>query len=973
MLNEKQQLAAQIIEGPALVIAGPGTGKTHLLSHRVANLLMETDVDPSNILCLTFSDAGVSAMRRRLRSVIGEAGNKVHVFTFHGFCNKVIQENLDFMGVGEMEPATDVEKIEVIRSLISGTSPDNPLNKATGRVFFYEKHLAHLFSWIKRENEDPQYVKRITQEWIDKLEENPEFQYKRNSKYGKAGDPNKNKIAEESERMERLLAGLELYPKYNKTMERRGLYDYDDMIRWVLAAFGRGENLLRRYQEQYLYILVDEFQDTNGAQFDLVKTLASFWETPNLFIVGDDDQSVFEFQGARIKNVMDFIEEYRPEVVVLDKNYRSGQRILDAAKDLIRKNFNRLEEKGFDKDIHADNPFGNVCKWSYETTDQMGSALLGFCRDGGDESIAIIYSKHRQVFDLIKAFQNSGVKFSARYTNDVFRTTSWKYIESFFEYVALEDHSTGKGDFLLFDWMHYQMFGMSRQQAVLAAKNLRIKSVQLASDSDIYVKPYFVDYPDMLSPALADFAGNIVQSYHAMTLIEWYDWMIRTSGLLAASKGNTFELAVIRTVWDYIQAQSMKNAKMTIHDLVSQFKAMRENNVPLRVNVARVEPDAIELVSAHAAKGLEWDHVVMWDCSSSWEPGRQNSQFKLPPGLTFSGDEDAMEASRRAWYVAMTRAKSNLYLVRAEVAPNGKDIQPALFWDEVPVQEQKVEVSQEKADEYSALLLGGEREQLELSTMEIDELLETFQLSPTSINEYLTCPLSFFYKYLLKVPYFESDTIQFGYAIHDVLATIFRKQRHNKDRSFHRVEYLVQWFQDYMNKHRSKFSKEGYPRLFNYGEKVLEEYYQHHVQAWPTHTQAEYRVSHLVIDGAPMMGVIDRMDFVDHYSCIVTDYKTGKYRPADFETPSEDNPHGGKYWRQMGFYKILVDADPREDWTATGARISFVEKIDGRFRDIDVDVSQTDYLRGLIRQVWGGIKSYDFHGCGDPECKYCNL
>ncbi|MEQ1747371.1 MAG: ATP-dependent helicase, partial [Saprospiraceae bacterium] len=339
-LNPGQHRAVEHIEGPVLVIAGPGTGKTHILAARVGKILLETDARPQNILCLTFTDAGVNAMRTRLLDMIGPDAYRVSISTFHGFCNRVIQENMEYFGHGTLEPVSDLERIEIVRRLLADLPPEHPLREGRKNAFAYENHLRDLFATMKKEDWTPGLVLKTADDFVRGLPENPYFIYQRNTATARKGDPKIEIIANTTERMERLRAAADLYPKYIHAMEHTGRYEYEDMILWVLRAFKKHEALLRTYQERYLYVQVDEFQDTNGAQYHLLRLLLEFWDTPNAFIVGDDDQSIYEFQGARLGNLLDFHNRYRAalQTVVLSENYRSTQGILDTAALVIEKN-----------------------------------------------------------------------------------------------------------------------------------------------------------------------------------------------------------------------------------------------------------------------------------------------------------------------------------------------------------------------------------------------------------------------------------------------------------------------------------------------------------------------------------------------------------------------------------------------------------------------------------------------------------
>ncbi|HNE45359.1 MAG TPA: ATP-dependent helicase, partial [Chitinophagales bacterium] len=352
-LNDAQRRAVDHIEGPVLVVAGPGTGKTQILAVRIGKILAETDAMPENILCLTYTDAGTVAMRKRLLDFIGADAHRVHIHTFHAFCNDVIQAHLDYFGKRELEPITDLENVMILESILEELPTGHLLKKLKGDLSYEVARLNNLFRMMKEEDWDEKRISDNIDVYLADLPNRTEYTYQRvNNKTGvKVGDPKVSKIAEEQERMEKLRAAAQLFPKYQARMKEAGRYDYSDMILWVVRAFrdpsAVGENMLRNYQERYLYILVDEFQDTNGAQNEILQLLISFWEVPNVFAVGDDDQSIYEFQGARVKNILDFYTAYQEhvEVIVLTDNYRSHQAVLNAARVVIEQNQERLINK----------------------------------------------------------------------------------------------------------------------------------------------------------------------------------------------------------------------------------------------------------------------------------------------------------------------------------------------------------------------------------------------------------------------------------------------------------------------------------------------------------------------------------------------------------------------------------------------------------------------------------------------------
>ena len=343
-LNEQQRKAVDTIEGPVMVIAGPGTGKTQILSARIGKILLDTDTQPENILCLTYTDAGVVAMRKRLFNFIGSDAYKVNIYTFHAFCNDVIQENLSLFEKTALDPISELESIDLFKQLIDGFPKNHPLKRYRGDVYFEINNLKHLFSTMKREGWSSAFINQKIDEYLTSLPLRDEYIAKRTVKEFKKGDVRTDKIEEEKEKMEKLRAAVNEFNHFQQMMRSRNRYDFDDMINWVIKAFEENKNLLTTYQERFLYILVDEFQDTSGTQNKLVELLINYWDVPNVFVVGDDDQSIYRFQGANIENMQNFADSYQKDLltIVLTNNYRSTQAILDVSKTIIDKNNERL-------------------------------------------------------------------------------------------------------------------------------------------------------------------------------------------------------------------------------------------------------------------------------------------------------------------------------------------------------------------------------------------------------------------------------------------------------------------------------------------------------------------------------------------------------------------------------------------------------------------------------------------------------
>src|SRR5690349_17558071 len=249
-LNEQQKKAVDTIDGPVMVIAGPGTGKTQILGARIGKILLDTDTQPDNILCLTYTDAGVVAMRRRLLSFIGPDAYKVNIHTFHAFCNEIIQENLSRFEKTALDPISELEKIQLFKTLIDSFPKNHPLKRYRGDVYYEIRNLQQLFSAMKREGWDPEFVNRKIDDYILDLANRDIYICKRATRTYKKGDLRTDKIDEEKEKMEKLRAAVSEFNIFQQLMRERNRYDFDDMINWVIKAFEENENLLLNYQER---------------------------------------------------------------------------------------------------------------------------------------------------------------------------------------------------------------------------------------------------------------------------------------------------------------------------------------------------------------------------------------------------------------------------------------------------------------------------------------------------------------------------------------------------------------------------------------------------------------------------------------------------------------------------------------------------------------------------------------------------
>jgi len=1008
-LNDSQREAVEQIEGPVLVIAGPGTGKTHILTARIGRILMETDAQAHNILCLTFTDAGVHAMRKRLLEFIGPEAHRVHIYTFHSFCNSIIQDNLDLFGRHDLEPLSDLERVEIIRRIIDELAINNPLKRGRSDIYFYENHLYDLFKKMKSEDWSAKYINKQIDAYIEDLPTRKEYIYQISRGTFKKGEVKQAKLDDAIEKMEKLRAAVKLFPKYVQYMEQMRRYDFDDMILWVLRAFEKNKSLLRNYQEQYLYFLVDEYQDTNGAQNNILQKLVEYWKNPNVFIVGDDDQSIYEFQGARLKNLTDFYDDYQSflKLVLLKDNYRSSQHILDTSNVVINHNekrlVNSLQNEGLVKDLLACNKLfasspivPNILEYKnriQEDTDIVNKIEQLYRDDFPLKEIAIIYAQHRQAQNVITLLEKKGIPYNTRRKINILHQPLIQNLRALLKYIDLEHYHPNNGEHLIFRILHFSFFDIHPQDinvlsVHIAKQSWKDKSTwrALLADTKTLEKLNLKSIKSITR--FSDLIDQLTIDYVNYSLPRLLEIVINRSGLLAyilKHEDKTWLLQVVSTFFDFVKQETERKPRLSISRFLDLLKNMDANRLPIELNRVVHNKNGVNLLTAHSSKGLEFQCVFMLDCvKDNWEPkGRSRNQFSFPDTLTMSGEEDALEARRRLFYVAMTRAKELLYISYSQINNKDKNLQRAIFIDEI-LEGSDLTVEQPELEEANLLesqmlfLLEVEKPKIKtLSKDTVDALLEGLVLSVSALNRYLKCPLSFYYEYVLRVPSLNSPAAAYGTAMHHALRLVFDKMKASEEKIFPSVHAFIKFFENEMERQQQYFSPKEFQYRMAKGRDVLVDYYNQHIEHWPLKVEIEYELRNVEMNGVPIKGVIDRVDLLTDTKAHIEDYKTGNQNKSKLNRPTEKKPLGGSYWRQLVFYKILYEASSQTKHSITSGAISYLEPDSkGVFitKKIKLQSKDTLVVKEMITDTWDKIQLHQFEeGCGEDYCVWCNF
>ena len=644
-LNPQQQQAVTTIEGPVMVNAGPGTGKTQILALRIASILQQTDINPNNILCLTYTDNGAIEMRNRLLKIIGSAAYNVRIHTFHSFCNEVIQDNLTYFGKLNLAPIGDLEEIDLFYKLIDSIEKNNPLKRFRGEVYYEKDRLKSLYSLMKKEAWTPAYLNERIDAYLSELPTKEGFFYKRKYKEFNAGDAKPAAIADEKEKMEMLRAAANLYPRYNEMMAAASRYNFDDMILWVLDAFDKNKNLLLDYQERYQYFLVDEFQDTSRSQNLLLQHLTSYWDVPNLFVVGDADQSIFSFQDANVENIIEVEKKYADELTKIDliNNYRSTQNILTAAHRLITNNNLRTVLPENDKPLIAANQnlqgisiepiiteYANPAQEAIDVAMQV-EALVQQGISG--KEIAIIYRNHAQVATITTMLEGKKIAVNTKRKVDILQLPFIQNLLLILNWINKEKYISYSADDLLFLLLHSDFFTLSPLE--IAKLSMTVNAKNRVSKEDTYslrrlMAESSLPKTDLFSQAtghsikeVSNVLEELVKASANSTLQQLLELVIQKAGVLSyvmQSPDKPWLMQVLNAFFNQVKDENKRNPELTLSEWLADIDTMKKNRLPISLYKITANDEGVNMVTAHGAKGSEFAHVFVIGCTQKiWD------------------------------------------------------------------------------------------------------------------------------------------------------------------------------------------------------------------------------------------------------------------------------------------------------------------------------------------------------------------
>lgn len=968
-LNKEQKIAVNAIEGPVMVIAGPGTGKTKILTLRIANILEKTDTAPDDILALTFTESGVYSIRKNLIPIIGSLAYRVTISTFHGFCNQVIKDYPEYFdNVIGAKHITLPDQIKLIEDIINSKNLNSV--KPVWNTFYYVYPILKKISELKKDAVTPDNLKEI----IDK--ENKLIQ--KESTKAKIKTPVIIKKKNNQKRNKEL---FEVYNGYQNLLKEKNYYDYDDMIIEVISELKKNKELLLLLQEHYQYILADEHQDANRAQNTLLELLSRFHApAPNLFIVGDEKQAIFRFQGASLENFLYFKKLY-PKAIIVDlfRNYRSTQTILNAAHSIILKadknnTISRKKlvanNKKYERHISILD-FSNK-KFEERYVVEKTQQLIKSGIEPGE--IAILYRDNKDVLSIAHLFGKTDTPFSIESEENILEDEDIQKL-----LVLLEAIYYFGNEEKLIRLMHINFLDFDELDIYKLIKFARInkKNIYTIIKSESLLKKTSVKNIISFTKVYKQIHlwKKMAENTSALSLIEA---VINDSGflkyILSLSDGHK-KIRKLTDLYDHIVSTQKGHDSYTLKDFITSLDIQRRYKLYINKKKDPLLLNSVRLMTAHRAKGLEFRIVfIMYAQDKHW--GGRKSRDLFPVNYLPKEEGEDMDDERRLFYVALTRAKADVYITYSRESDDGKQKLSSQFIEDID-QSFKKHIStkniEKKLSKKQVFYLKKRRYELPIQNKKyLNSLFIEQGMSVTALNNYLKCPWKYFYINLIRIPSVQTHQQIYGIAMHKALELFSNALRENKNPS---KQYLKNIFIQSIKQY--PIEEKLLVQLLQKGKSSLSGYFDAYKHSWNTNIINEFILRGIKFsENITLNGKLDKIEYLDNKSNVrVIDYKTGKTKTRN-GILGRTASSSGDYYRQIIFYKLLLKLLNDKNYKFYEGMVDFIEPdTGGKYKREVFKVSdeEVDELSKIIKESAKEILALSFWDkiCSDKQCQYC--
>ena len=1002
--NEKQEECIKEINGKIMVLAGPGTGKTFTLINRIKNMLL-SNIKPDTILCLTFSDAAANEMRQRLIKELGVVATKVDIFTYHSFCNSIIKTYPNQFELNEnVKLINQTVSLELMKRTIDEIQPKDFVSQRSDKYFYAKDFISHV-SKLKS-------LRISKEDYLNCLNTNPNFRPKLNDlkfeilEREKAGNMKNKTRYQQVEKIEKDIAKAQelwdIFEVYKNKMFENNYIDFQDMINFVIDQFETDNLFLKEIANKYSYLMVDEYQDTNSLQNNIIFKLLDEMENKNIMVVGDDDQIIYGFQGAKLDNVENFLTKYPDtKVICLNENNRSAQNILDLSYLIINQDNNRLENnKKFDKfnitkKLKAKNnkviekeqkikfyQFGETMQeynFIVENIDKLTKSKIMSKEENNEadlSQIAIISKKRADLSIFAELLKNKNIPYQIDEGKSIF--TIRASILIYFYLKALDNHILNSDK--LFGILLSSPFEIDLKDYNRLLMEQRINRKDFITNMDSLLKKEneFVDVKKIRTfldtfNYLKDYASKndlhetIIETINRTGILEYY---------FKSEKNKMENIMSIKKIIDEAKELKELNPSVSVNDFVKYFDDAINNEIDITIDKNNMIQNAVQLITYHGSKGREFDYVYLPNLvASSWEDFRRNGDYKF---VTDEVLEPVLEQEKKdaellkLLFVGITRAKFGLTMSFA--SSNNEKPQELTKYLNIAF-EKKFDFDTYQIDynrdlfenEYYKFLSKEVYNNQKAFEKEIKQRVNNIILSPTRLNDYLECQRKFFYLKVLNIDIQHAnwDNANYGTAIHNVLEKAVKFAFENN--FYPKLEEMLEWFNQNMD--NSTFTTIEKKEMFlKRGKTALSDYYPRFIETpIKSIVNVEYSFNNVEVKGNFISGKIDRIEKNKDGTYELYDYKTGtpvSSKKVEIGESRED------YFNQLCFYKYAFEK-------LTNKKVSKVGLIyiENHSKTIYKELGQNDmeYIENLITKAYEDIKDLQFNETAKSSetCKYC--
>ncbi len=957
-LNPQQLKAIEHKSGPLLIIAGAGTGKTTVITERIKYLIEKDFAKSSEILALTFTEKAAREMEERVDIALPYGYTQMWISTFHSFGDRILRrEGLQIGLDPKYKLLSSAENIQLLRHNLFEF--DLTYFRPLGNPHKFIAGLCQHFSRLQDEDILPKdYLV-----WAKKNK-----------------DPKYLELAN-------------AYEKYEELKTRDGLMDYGDLIVKLLQLFRERPNVLTEYKKQFKYILVDEFQDTNIAQYELIKLLAEPKSNPNLTVVGDDSQSVYKFRGAAVSNILNLKRDYQNvTTLVLTENYRSTQNILDASYKLIKNNDpDTLEIKlGVDKKLKSNIPGDEQisflhCSRVENEAEKVAQEIEKLIASGkyGYRDFAILVRANNHAEPFMRALDQIGIPYQFLGPGKLFKQPEILDLVSYLRVLYNFEDSLSFYRLLSADFMNIN----GRDLAVLGnfarKNNLSLFEVcepptlealasqgKISNESKIEIDKLIKLINKHFDLMKRESAGQLV--YYFLEEFKLLEKLLNPKDSESQKKATT-----ISKFFDKLKTYETDHENASVFNVVDWIDISSEiGESPLSADSDWNSVDAVNILTVHGSKGLEFPVVFLVNLVSLRFPSTERrEQIPIPDEIVKevlpSGDSH-MQEERRLFYVGMTRAKKLLYFTAADYYGEGKrDKKLSPFILESlgdSYQSEKQNANKSQNSNFVNSKTEKSRHDLE-NNLKISKAwpapLVNF-LSYSQIETFLVCPLHYKLRYILKIPTPPSAAMTMGIAMHETMKNIYEAASEGKKITTDLANELLVKNWSRMGFKSKKHELEMQSQAKNYLTNYLTNDFN--PKKIPVLLEKDFVIP--ISDDLKIRGKIDRVDLLPDGRVEIIDYKTGS--PPD---PKYAQREIDKLMHQLSFYALAATTLRENIFPKKPEEISlslyFFEN--GQKYTTTRTREQLEELKKEILKIRDEIQKSDFKCSGNYLCQFCEF